>query len=255
MNCPQSNCLYQQVLCLQCEKKQWPAQVCEAQVMIAAFLNGGAMLPSCVKSIVRLCLCLSGSPSLCPSFALLCFYPWGVGIKTKNNSSAPKARRLLENLSLMLTAQHRKLLLNTSIHTQMKFNPNEVHYKIKTAHFSLCLTAKPFLKNNLPLPRQELWGKWHHETSSTLPSLSKGIPGDPPVIFFVNSKFAFLFIACSQSTCSEEPGVFVSSFLLLPIWAVDSFSCFSTGSANNTDANVAAIHLLPLQCMSIISKS
>jgi len=45
---------------------------------------------------------VGGSSSLCPSFALLHFYLRRVGIKTKKNSSAPSARQLPENLSLVL---------------------------------------------------------------------------------------------------------------------------------------------------------
>lgn len=127
----------------------------------------------------------------------------------------------------------------------------EKSIKDNDSHFSSSHAAHPFLENHLPLPHQELWRTQHHEVNSIFSSLFKWMPSTPTIFF--NSKCIFLFIACFQNTCSEDPGFFFSFFLLLPIWAVAS--CFSTWSANETDANVAAIYLHPCCCMSIISKS
>lgn len=144
-----------------------------------------------------------GSPSRCPCLALLCFYLRGAGIKPKKNSSVSNARQLPENHSSMLSTG--SYFWISKVLTKMKVIPSKVHWKIKTVHFSLLTLSG---KITCPFHDSSCEERDTMRQEADFLHCSKRYYQLHQLFFFSNGKFVFLFIACFQSTCSEETGFF-----------------------------------------------
>lgn len=188
-----------------------------SQLMILAFTNGWAILPSPVKIVF-----VVGSLACCPCLALLCFYLRGAGIKPKKNSSVSNARQLPENLSSMLSTGN-YFWISKYLLTKMKVIPSKVHWKKKTIHFSLPMQLTLSGKITCPFHNGSCEERDTMRQAADFLHCSKGYYWLHQLFFFPVVNLFFLFIACFQSTCSEETGFL---FFILPTACNLSSSCF-----------------------------